>query len=64
MGQGVKDVGNLGYLKEIYLGIVTRQQWDGTVGKEIIGRGMKGAGEEVPRHQRDSFHQKSVTKFH
>lgn len=23
IGQGVKDVGNLGYLKETYLGIVT-----------------------------------------
>lgn len=32
------------------------------VGEEIIGRGMKGAGQEVPRHQRACFHQKSVSK--
>lgn len=64
IGQGLKDEGNLGYLKETYLGIMTRQQWDGTAGEELIARQIKGGGgEEVPRHQWDSFHQKSVMKI-
>lgn len=28
IGQGVKDMKNLGYLKENYLEIMTQQQWD------------------------------------